>query len=126
MPFGNITYLRGDDIERDTPLNFIQPLKTVVGLRAQDRRDRLFGEYRTRIVNRQERLTPTFFAQNGGAESGFVVHDLRGGYNFRQERYRVGITVGVENIFNRFYSEQFVFAPARGRSFVVGTNLRFF
>lgn len=125
-PFGNITYLRGDDIERNQPLNFIQPLKTVVGLRAQDRRDRIFGEYRARIVNRQDRLTPVFFTQNGGAEPGFTTHDLRVGYNFRQERYRFGVTVAIENLFNRFYSEQFVFAPARGRSLVVGTSLRFF
>lgn len=125
-PFGNITYLRGDDLVRDTPLNFIQPLNTVVGLRAQDRSDRIFGEYRTRIVTHQDRLTPAFIAQNGGAEPGFTTHDLRGGYNFRRERYRFGLTVAVENLFNRFYSEPFVFAPARGRSLVVGTSIRFF
>jgi hypothetical protein len=29
----------------------------------------------------------------------------------------------VSNLFDRFYSEQFVFAPARGRSFTVGTTI---
>lgn len=125
-PFGNITYLRGGDLQRDEPLNFISPLKTVIGLRAQDARARLFSEFRTRIVNTQERLTQSFSSANGGAESGFVTHDLRGGYNFRHERVQFGVTVGVENLLNRYYSEQFVFAPARGRSLVVGTNLRFF
>lgn len=125
-PFGNLTYLRGDDLERGQPLNFISPLKVVAGLRAQDQRDRLFGEYRTRLVTGQDRLTATFITQNGGTEPGFAVSDIRGGYNFRRERYRLGVTVGVENLFNRFYSEQFVFAPARGRSLVIGTNLRFF
>lgn len=125
-PFGNLTYLRGEDLERDQPLNFITPLKVVAGLRAQDERDRLFGEYRARVVTGQDRLTSTFITQNGGTEPGFAVSDVRGGYNFRRERYRFAVNVGIENLFNRFYSEQFVLAPTRGRSLVFGTSLRFY
>ncbi len=125
-PFGNISYLRGDDLQRDVPLDFITPLKTVIGLRWQDRRERFWSEWRTRIVNGQDRLSPQFLAANAGAEPGYVTHSLRGGYNFRRERYVMGFTVGVDNLLNRFYNEQFVFAPARGRSATVGINLRFF
>lgn len=125
-PFANFTYWRGSDLENDQPLNFITPVKTVAGLRATDERDRVFGEYRVRIVNRQDRLTPAFLTQNGGAEPGFAASDVRGGYNFRREQYRFSLTVGVENLFNRFYNEQFVFAPARGRTLTIGTSVRFF
>lgn len=132
-PFGNISYLRGDDLERNVPLDFITPLKTVVGLRWQDRRARLWSEWSTRIVNTQARLSPQFLTANGGAEPGYVTHSLRGGYNFRRERYTLGFTAGVDNLLNRFYSEQFifpseqtVFTPARGRTLSVGVNLNFF
>jgi outer membrane receptor protein involved in Fe transport len=124
-PFGNVSYLRGDDLERDLPLDFITPLKTVLGLRWQDGRDRYWSEYSARIVNKQGRLSPQFLQSNGGPESGFVVHDLRGGINFRRETYKFGFTIGLENLGNRFYNEQFVFAPARGRSATLGVNLRF-
>ncbi len=125
-PFGNVSYLRGDDLQLNVPLDFITPLKTVIGLRWQDRQKRFWSEWSTRIVNTQERLSLQFIAANGGAEPGFVTHDVRGGYNFRRERYTLGFTVGVNNLLNRFYNEQFVFAPARGRSATLGINLRFF
>lgn len=125
-PFGNVSYLHGDDLQLDLPLNFITPLKTVVGLRWQDNRDRYWSEYSVRIINKQERLSPQFLRSNGGAVSGFVTHELRGGVNFRREDYTASFTVGIENLGNRFYREQFVFAPARGRSVTMGLSLRFF
>lgn len=125
-PFGNISTLHGDDLARNVPLDFITPLKTVAGLRAEDKRDRFWSEWTTRIVNTQRRLSPQFLVSNGGAEAGFVAHDIRGGHNFRRERYTLGFTVGMTNLANRFYNEQFVFAPGRGRSATVGLNVRFF
>ena len=125
-PFGNLSYLRGDDLEDDVPLDFITPLKTVIGLRWQDERDRFWSEYSARIVNTQSRLSPEFLQSNGGPEAGFAAHDLRGGVTFKRESLRIGFTVGLENVGNRFYSEQFVFAPARGRSVTFGTSLRFY
>ena len=124
--FGSVSTLRGDDLESNVPLDFITPLKTVAGLRAQDKRDRFWSEWTTRIVNTQRRLSPAFLVSNGGAEPGFVTHDLRSGYNFRREGYTFGLSVAVTNLANRFYSEQFVFAPARGRSATIGVHLRFF
>jgi len=125
-PFGSISTLHGNDLARNLPLDFITPLKTVARLRVQDRRDSFWSEWTTRIVNTQRRLSPQFLLSNGGAERGFVTHDLRGGYNFRRERYTFGLTFGLTNLANRFYNEQFVFAPARGRSATIGLNLRFF
>ena len=94
-------------------------------MRYNDLRNRFYGEWTTRIVSKQDRLSASFLASNGGAEPGFATSDIRGGYNFRRENYRLGFNAGVQNIFNRFYSEQFILAPARGRSFVFGTTLEF-
>jgi outer membrane receptor protein involved in Fe transport len=125
-PGGNFTYLRGDNLSEDAPLNTITPFKTVLNLRWQDAPNRYYGEWSTRIVNKQERLSDEFSAANGGAEPGYVVSEIRGGYNFRRERYRLSFNAGVTNLFDRFYTEQFVFAPARGRSFVLGTTWELF
>jgi hemoglobin/transferrin/lactoferrin receptor protein len=125
-PGGNFSYLRGDDLRTNQPLNFISPFKTVLNLRWQDLESRYFAEWTTRIVGKQTRLSPAFFQSNGGAEAGFAVSEIRGGYNFRREHYRLSFNAGVNNLFNRYYFEQFVYAPARGRSFVVGTTWEIF
>lgn len=124
-PSGNITYLRGDDLEDGEPLNFISPLKTVLNLRWTNPNSNYYADWTTRIVNKQDRLSETFTAQNGGAEPGFVISDIGGGYTFRREQYRLSLNLGIKNVFDRLYSEQFVFSPARGRSFVGGTTISF-
>jgi outer membrane receptor protein involved in Fe transport len=70
-------------------------------------------------------VSPEFAAANGGAtyEPGFVTHNLGGGYYLRRERFDFNVHLGVSNLLNKFYSEQFVLAPARGRSFTIGTTL---
>lgn len=125
-PSGSISYLRGDDLQLKLPLDFITPLKTVFALRLQDRPERIWFEYGVRIINRQDRLSPLFIKTNGGIEAGFVSHDLRAGFNLNREFYKLGFTLALENLGNRFYSEQFVVAPARGRSLSLGINIRFF
>jgi TonB-dependent heme/hemoglobin receptor len=125
-PSGNISYLRGNNIDTNEPFNIAPPLKTVLNLRYNDLKNRYYGEWTTRIVNKQDRLSASFLASNGGAESGFVASDIRGGYTFRRENYRLSFNVGVQNLFDRFYNEQFILAPARGRSFVIGTSLEIF
>lgn len=124
-PSGNISYLRGDNLDTNEPFNITPPLKTVLNLRYNDLENRFYGEWTTRIVSKQDRLSAAFLASNGGAEPGFVTSDIRGGYSFRRENYRLSFNAGVTNLFNRFYNEQFILAPARGRSFVFGTTLEF-
>lgn len=121
-PNGNFSYLRGDNTDLNVPLDFISPVRTNVGVRWQNFGKNYFFDYTVRIVNRQDRLSPAFKVTNGGAEPGFVAHNMSGGYYFRRERGNFNINVGVSNLFNRFYNEQFVFAPARGRSFTFGTS----
>lgn len=125
-PGGSISYLRGNSRETDEPLDTIRPLKTVLSLRWQDRPDRYYGEWTTRVVNMQSRLSTAFLASIGGPEPGFAVSDVRGSYNFKRERYRLAFNVGITNLFNRYFVEQFVLALARGRSIVFGKTWEIF
>lgn len=123
-PNGNFSYLRGDDTGRKVPLDFISPMRTNIGVRWNNYGKSYFFDYYARIVKSQHRLSPSFLSSvnQSGNGVGFVTHNMSGGYYFRRERYNFNINLGVSNIFNRAYSEQFVFAPARGRSFTVGTT----
>ena len=121
-PSGNISYLRGDDLESNQPLTTITPLKTVLNVRWQNFLNNYYLDWTTRIVNKQERLSDAFLTANGGAEPGFAASDLGGGFTVKREKYRLSFNFGVKNVFDRLYNEQFVFAPARGRSFVFGTT----
>jgi outer membrane receptor protein involved in Fe transport len=70
--------------------------------------------------------SPSLIPQDLFNVNGFSIHTLRGGYNLRTERYTMGLALGLENLGNKFYREQFQFAPARGRSFTIGLHFRFF
>lgn len=126
-PNGNFSYLRGDDTQKNVPLDIISPFRANLGVRWQNFGRNYFFDYTARIVTEQKRLSPQFLLPvnqggNGGPEPGFVTHNVSGGYYFRRERFNFNINVGVSNIANRAYSEQFNFAPARGRSFTIGTS----
>ncbi|MER3631068.1 MAG: hypothetical protein C4325_01905 [Blastocatellia bacterium] len=127
-PNGNFSYLRGDDTDRKQPLNFISPFRTNLGIRWQNLGKAYFFDYFARIVARQERLSDSFLLPvnqggNGGPEPGFVTHNINGGYYLRREKFTLSFTAGVSNLLNKAYSEQFVFAPARGRSFTFGAGI---
>jgi len=126
-PYGNFSYLRGDNLTDDVPLDSISPMRTNVGFRWQNFLRNYFVDYNARIVTKQERMSPAALLSvnqggNGGPEPGFVTHNVGGGYYFRREKFNFNINLGVANIFNRSYSEQFTYAPARGRSFTIGTT----
>ncbi|MEQ1764846.1 MAG: hypothetical protein ABL984_17085, partial [Pyrinomonadaceae bacterium] len=116
------SYLRGDDLDLNVPLDFISPVRVNAGVRWQNVGKNYFFDYNSRIVTKQERLSPTFLTSNGGPEPGYVTHNMSGGYYFRRERFNFSITTGISNLFDRYYREQYTFAPARGRSFTIGTT----
>lgn len=124
-PGGNFTYLKGDNLTANEPLNAITPFKAVFNVRWENLGSNYYVDWTTRAVAEQDRLSESFLDVNGGPEPGFVVSDLRGGYIFRNETYRLSFNAGVTNLFGEQYSEQFVLAPARGRSFVFGTRIEF-
>jgi outer membrane receptor protein involved in Fe transport len=140
-PYASAAYLRGEILEgrnpitgltlNNQPADNITPLKVFGGLRLNDEKNRFWGEYVARIQTRVERVSPLLtnsqfaIAQDYFGLYGFTIHNLRGGYNWRGERTRVGVTLGVENLGDKFYREHFQFAPARGRTFTIGTQFKF-
>ncbi|MEM2591090.1 MAG: TonB-dependent receptor [Thermofilaceae archaeon] len=140
--FGNLGYLRGQILEgenpltktslKNTPADNITPFKSVLGVRWQDTSNRFWWEYSARIQTRVNRVSPLLsespflIAQDLFGLYGFTVHALRGGYNFQREPSRLSLTLAVENLGNKFYREQFQFAPARGRSLTIGLLLKNF
>ncbi len=122
-PYGNVSYLRGDDVRLKQPLDFISPLRTNVGFRWQNFGKNYYFDYNARIVGKQNRLSVGYLIPvNDGPEPGYVTHNVSGGYYFRKENFNFSVNAGVSNLLNRFYSEQFVYSPARGRSFTIGTT----
>ncbi len=141
-PFLAVGYLHGQILEavnpftraalNDVPADNISPLKAVSGVRWQTRGGWFWSEYNVRAQAKVDRVSPLLaespfiIAQDLFGLRGFGVHTLRGGINVQRERSRTSFTLGLENLGNKFYREQFQFAPARGRSFTIGTVIRFF
>ena len=141
-PFGHAAYLRGTILEGSNPFqgtslngaaaDNITPFKSVTGLRWETRNNRFWSEYVARIQTHVDRVSPLLtgspfaIGQDFFGLNGFTVHTIRGGYNINREKQRYGFVIGVENLGNKFYREQFQFAPARGRSFTFGVNVAFF
>jgi hemoglobin/transferrin/lactoferrin receptor protein len=138
--FGNFAYTRGEVLSGTNPLtreslsgtpqDNITPFKAITGLRATSPAERYWIEYSNRIQTEVKRVavtlleSPFLIAQDLYSLDGFAVHRLAGGIDWKREGYRVGVSLAVENLGNRFYREHFQFAPARGRSFTVGLHLR--
>ena len=126
-PYGNFSYLRGDNLTDKVALDSISPFRTNAGFRWQNFLKNYFMDYNVRIVGKQNRIAPVALqpvnqGSNADPEPGYVTHNLSGGYYFRRERFNFNINLGVSNLFNRAYVEQFVLSPARGRSFTIGTT----
>jgi hypothetical protein len=112
-----------------TPLDNITPAKVVLAARYTGRSGRWWAEYGMRAQAEVTRIAQTLLnsdfiiAQDLLSLDGFAVHRLGWGVNLSRARDRIGLVFAVENLTNRFYREQFQFAPARGRSFTLGVNV---
>jgi len=113
-----------------SPQDNITPFKSIAGLRLSDKKSRYWLEYSFRYekevtdVATSLRDSPFLIYQDIAGLAGFTVHRLGVGYDWRKDNRSVGFTVNVENLANKFYREQFQFAPARGRSFTFGLRVR--
>ena len=67
--------------------------------------------------------SPFLIAQDLLSLDGFAIQRIGWGVNLSRNRDRLGLTFAVENLTNKYYREQFQFAPARGRSFTIGLNV---
>ena len=138
--FANGSYNKGDVLKGTNPLtkasiagtpqDNITPFKLIAGLRFSDRKEHFWGEYSLRHQEKVDRVattlkdSPFLIFQDLAGLAGFTISRIGIGYDWRQDRKSVGVTVNLENIGNKFYREQFQFAPARGRTITVGLRLR--
>jgi outer membrane receptor protein involved in Fe transport len=112
-----------------TPFDNITPSKVIVNARFTEARGRWWFEYGVRAQAEVTRVaetlldSPFLIAQDLLALDGFAIQRLGWGINLARGRDRVGLTFAVENLADRYYREQFQFAPARGRSFTVGLTV---
>ena len=56
----------------------------------------------------------------------FDKHAIKGGYNWKTEKYKISFNMGVDNVTNKLFWEHFQSAPAPGRSIVFGLTTELF
>jgi outer membrane receptor protein involved in Fe transport len=113
----------------DTPADNITPSRVIAAARYTESSGRWWAEYGIRAQGEVDRVaetvldSPFLIAQDLYSLEGFAVQRVGWGINLTRGRDRLGLTFAVENLTNRYYREQFQFAPARGRSFTVGVSV---
>lgn len=128
------TVLSGTDALTGAPLDGepqdnITPWKISTGLRVGDLEERWWAGWSVRAQGDVTRVSPLLsgspflIAQDLLALDGFAVHRVALGYVWRPGGRRLGLTLSVDNLTDRFYREQFQFAPARGRSISLALNV---
>jgi outer membrane receptor protein involved in Fe transport len=112
-----------------TPFDNITPLKVIANARFTQARGRWWLEYGIRAQSEVTRVaetlldSPFLIAQDLLSLDGFAVQRLGWGVHLSRGRDRAALTFAIENLTDKFYREQFQFAPARGRSFTVGLSV---
>lgn len=112
-----------------TPFDNITPSKAAVGARFTQSSGRFWLEYGARAQGDVTRVattlleSPFLIAQDLLSLDGFLVQRVGWGVGLGKGRDRLSLNFAIENLANRYYREQFQFAPARGRSFTVGLNV---
>ena len=112
------------------PQDNITPWKTFASLRVSDRGEHWWASYGIRSQGEVTRVSPLLsespflIAQDLFALEGFAVQRVAGGYTWTTGAQRLGISVAIENLGDRFYREQFQFAPARGRTMTLLVHVR--
>ena len=113
----------------DTPADNITPSRVIAAARYTEPRSRWWVEYGIRVQGEVDRVaetlldSPFLIAQDLYSLEGFAVQRIGWGIKLTRGRDRLGLTFAVENLSNKYYREQFQFAPARGRSFTVGVSV---
>ena len=67
--------------------------------------------------------SPFLIPQDLLALDGITVQRAAAGLNLTQGAHRARLVFAVENLTDKYYREQFQFAPSRGRTFTVGLSL---
>lgn len=117
----------------DFPLGNITPLRLLTGAQYLNKSGRFFVEYTLRHQNRVTRSDPNQFVgttlinvASFLSNNEFTKQSIKGGFNWRAERYKFSLTAGIDNLADKFFFEHFNTAPAPGRSYVFGFTTEFF
>jgi hemoglobin/transferrin/lactoferrin receptor protein len=139
---GSAAYLRGSVLSGEdaitaeslagTPADDITPFKFVGSARFTNARNRWWVEYGVRTQAKVNRVaetllnSPFLIAQDLLSLDGFTIQRVGAGYTLSQGPRRARLTFAVENLTNKYFREQFQFAPARGRSMTIGLSVGVF
>ena len=117
----------------DFPLANITPFRIIGGAQYLNKSGRIFAEYSFRHQDRVTRADPLSFIGTTLINYGtfaslndFTKHSIKGGYNWRTDKYKFSVNAGIDNIADKFFFEHFNTAPAPGRSFVFGFTTEIF
>lgn len=128
------TVLKGTDPSNNvslvnTPADDITPFKFVGSARFTDVHSRFWIEYGIRSQAKINRVAETLLAspflipQDLLALDAITIQRAAAGITLTQGPHRARLTFAVENLTDKYYREQFQFAPARGRSFTLGIQI---
>jgi len=112
-----------------TAADNITPAKVLLNVRFTSGSGKWWAEYGVRAQADVQRVADTLLdspfvtAQDLLSLDGFAIQRIGWGVNLTRARNRVGLVFAIENLTDRFYREQFQFAPARGRSLTAGLNI---
>jgi outer membrane receptor protein involved in Fe transport len=112
-----------------TPFDNITPFRILASARFTSATSRWWAEYGVRAQTKVTRVartvltSPFLIAQDLLSFDGFAVHRIGWGVNLNRGRNRAGLVFALENLTDKYYREQFQFAPSRGRSFTTGINV---
>jgi hemoglobin/transferrin/lactoferrin receptor protein len=140
LPYGSASYTRGTVLEGTIPLSGlslankpqdnITPWRLNGGLRLSDQGEHVWGGYSVRAAGKVSRVSPLLaespflIAQDLLSLGGFTIHRLAVGYDWRSGDQSFGLVAAVDNLTDKFYREQFQFAPSRGRSFTLSLSVK--
>ncbi|QOV23651.1 TonB-dependent hemoglobin/transferrin/lactoferrin family receptor [Anabaenopsis elenkinii] len=96
--FGTLAYAVGDNLETDQPLDSIDPLKGIIGLRYRSPQDIWGAELTTTLVAAKDRVSNEDFFK----PEGYTTVDVRGFYQFNPNTI---LNLGIFNLFDQRYIE---------------------
>jgi len=139
LPWAQAAFTRGTVLSGTSPLtgasldgapqDNITPWKLALGARVGDPEERWWASWNMRAQGEVSRVSPLLsdspflIAQDLFGLDGFAVHRIAAGYVLRVGDSRLGLTLSLDNLTDRFYREQFQFAPARGRTVTFAVNV---
>ena len=131
--YGNLTYTHGHDVDGDQPIRREQPLGGLLGLRWDEAKGRFWGEFYSRLADKQDRLSSgdrrdpripgttrdTSVDDPEAGTPGWFTLNIRAGVKIAN---LPSLTVGVENILNKRYREHGSGVDGPGTNLVVSAG----